>query len=79
MNKIELKDKLIKKIEEIDDSEILEEIYSWLEDESQKKIYVTSEAQKEAIQEAQEQIKKGETISEKRANREIDKWLKGEE
>lgn len=41
-----IKDRLIKKIQEVEDLEILEEIYSWLEDESQQDIYVTSDVQK---------------------------------
>ncbi len=77
MIEADIKDKLIKRIQEFENSEILEEIYSWLEDESGLDVYVTSDAQKKAIQEGLDQIKKGETLNEEDANREIDKWLDG--
>jgi len=64
MIEADIKDKLIKRIREFENSEILEEIYSW-----------SSDAQKRAIQDGLDQIKKGETLNEEDANREIDKWL----
>ena len=54
-----IKDRLIKKIQEVEDLEILEEIYSWLEDESQQDIYVTSDIQKRAIKKGLKQLKDG--------------------
>ena len=66
----------LRKIKEINDTEILEEIYSWLDDESQQEIYITNDAQKLEVKEAQEQIKRGEGISEEKANDDIDEWLK---
>jgi len=77
MIEADIKDKLIKRIREFENSEILEEIYSWLEDESGLDVYVTSDAKKKAIQEGLDQIKIGETLNEEDANREIDKWLDG--
>ncbi|MDA0196416.1 MAG: hypothetical protein O2887_15200 [Bacteroidetes bacterium] len=45
----QIKNKLINKIQGFKDDEVLEEIYSWLEDESNEEIFVTSNAQKKAI------------------------------
>ena len=70
-----IKDRLIKKIQEVEDLEILEEIYSWLEDESQQDIYVTSDIQKQAIKKGLKQLKDGQTLTEEQANQEIDQWL----
>ena len=70
-----IKDRLIKKIQEVEDLEILEEIYSWLEDESQQDIYITSDVQKRAIKKGLKQLKDGQTLTEKQANQEIDQWL----
>lgn len=77
MSKARIKDKLIRKIKEIKDTEILEEIYSWLDDESQQEIYITNDTQKLEVKEAQEQIRRGKGISEENANDDIDEWLKG--
>ena len=74
---VNIQNKLIKKIKEINDPEILQEIYSWLDDESQLDIYVTSKAQKLEIKEAKKQIKSGKGLNEEEANNEVDKWLRG--
>ena len=70
-----IKDRLIKKIQEVEDLEVLEEIYSWLEDESHQDVYVTSDAQKRAIKKGLKQVENGQTLTEEQANREIDQWL----
>jgi len=75
MIKAELRERLIQKIREIEDIEILEEIYGWLEDESHLGVYQLSEFEKGEVREAQEEIRKGKGISDEDVNKEIDEWL----
>ncbi len=69
------KDKLIDKIRQIEDPEIFNEIQRLLEIEFDDKPFMTNKEQKEAIQRARQQIRKGEIIDEEQANNQIDKWL----
>jgi len=73
-----IKEKLIKKISEFDDLDFLSEIYKWLEDESSKEFFLTTDEQKKAIKTAQDSIKKGHGIPSKLADKEIDQWLNDE-
>lgn len=70
------RDKLIDKIRQIDDQEILNEIQRFLEIEFDDEPFITNEEQKKSIQRAREQIKKEEIIDEEQANSQIDEWLK---
>lgn len=76
MTTTELKRKLIIKINNLENNMLLEEIsrLAGVEDE-ETGIYSLSEEQKEAVEQAQEQYLKGEFLSNKEANKEIDEWL----
>ena len=76
MLNISLKDKLINKINKTDDPAILEEISRLFELQEPETVYYVNEKQKEAIDEAKEQIKNNQTLSEAQADNEIDEWLK---
>lgn len=71
-----LKEKLINKIKEIDDPAILEEVSNLFELQEPETIYTTSNEQKKAIDEAQQQIKNDQTLTNDQANKESDEWLK---
>jgi len=74
---LKLKEQLIKKIQETSDKDILEEVYRLLEiDFEDNETYTLSEEQEIAVNEAQEQIKKGQYLSEKEANHQAEEWLK---
>ena len=75
MSTTELKKKLINQIHEINDDDILKEIYQILKSGKQDKIYKLTDEQISTVQEAQEQIKRGEFLSDDDAEKEIDKWL----
>ena len=71
-----LKEKLINKIKEIDDPAILEEVSNLFELQEPETVYITNNDQKEAIDEAQQQIKNKQTLDNGQANKESDEWLK---
>ncbi len=74
---IDLKERLIKKIQETTNPDVLKEVYRLLEIQfDDQEIYQLSNDQKTVVNEAQEQIKKGEFLSNKEANHEIEEWLK---
>ncbi|HEX6981564.1 MAG TPA: hypothetical protein VF181_02280 [Balneolaceae bacterium] len=68
---------MIEKIEEINNKKVIDEIYRLLEVDFEETVYTTNKEQRNAVTEARQQIKNDETLSEKEANEEIDKWLKG--
>lgn len=69
-----LKDKLINKIKEINDPAILEEVSNLFELQEPETVYQTNDKQKKAIEEAMEQIKKKETLTEDQADKDTDEW-----
>ena len=71
-----LKEKLINKIKEIDDPAILEEVSNLFELQEPETIYPTNQEQKNAIEEAQQQVKNNQTLNKDQANKESDEWLK---
>jgi hypothetical protein len=73
---ISLKEKLINKIKETDDPAILEEVSRLFELQEPDTIYQVNEQQKEAIEEAKEQIKNNQTLTDTHAEKDIDEWLK---
>ena len=76
MSTIELRKLLIEKIQETDDDRLLEEAYRLLEaDIKESDIYILSKQQKEAINEARQQIDQGQYLTDDESNREIDEWL----
>ena len=72
----ELRNKVIGKINQIDDEEILNEVYRLLDNQFEDTdIYLLSEGHKMAIEEAEGQIERGEYLTNEQANNEIGKWL----
>ena len=75
MSEETLIDKLINKIKEIDDPAILEEVSNLFELQEPETIYHTNDQQKKAIEEAKEQIKNKQTLTDDQASKDIDEWL----
>ncbi|MDP2113660.1 MAG: hypothetical protein Q8K69_06350 [Bacteroidota bacterium] len=72
----ELRNKVIGKINQIDDEEILNEIYRLLEDSIEDDdVFQLSENHIIAIEEAKKQIDQGESMTNEQANLEIGEWL----
>ena len=76
MTTVELKKKLIRKINTLENSMLLEEMsrLAGIEDD-ETSIYFLSEEQKNAVEQAQTQYLKGEFLTNKEVNKEIDEWL----
>jgi hypothetical protein len=77
MSTVELRKRLIEKIQKTQDERILEEAFRLLELETTEdiEIYRLNDDQKKAISEARQQIKNGQFLTEEQANKEIDEWL----
>ncbi len=76
MSTVELRKRLIEKIQKIQDERILEEAFRLLELEAEDiEIYKLNDGQKKAIGEARQQIKSGQSLTNEQANKEIDEWL----
>jgi len=76
MSTVELRKRLIDKIQKTDDENLLGEAYRLLgletEDIEEYKLKVD---QKKAIEEARRQIASGQSLTDEEANRGIDEWL----
>ena len=70
-----LKDKLLNKLKEINDPAILEEVSNLFELQEPETVYHTNDQQKKAIEEAKEQIKNKQTLTDDQASKDIDEWL----
>lgn len=77
MSTVELRKRLIEKIQKTQDDRILEEVFRLLELETREDMetYTLNEEQKKAIREARDQITSKQCLSEEQANKEIDEWL----
>jgi len=72
----DLKHKLIKRINQTKDNQLLEEMYRLLtNDDSDLDILELNPEQAEAVERAQEQYRKGQFITKDQADKEIDEWL----
>ena len=72
----ELKKRLIHKIDQSDNNELLEEMYRLISNEEDDiSVYELSEEQIKAVEEGQLQYKNGEFLTEDQADKDIDKWL----
>jgi hypothetical protein len=72
----ELKKRLIHKIDQSDNNELLEEMYRLIaNEEADNKVYELSEEQIKAVEEGQLQYKKGEFLTDDLADKDIDEWL----
>ena len=74
MSTVELRKRLIEKIQKTQDDRILEEAFRLLELETMEdiEVYKLNYDQKKAISEAREQIRNGQFLTEEQANKEID-------
>jgi len=76
MTVTELKKKLIGKINQTENNEILEEMYRLIvNEETDDGIYELSDEQNNVVQEAREQFKNGQFLKSEQADKEIDEWL----
>jgi len=76
MTVIELRKRLIGKINATENNELLEEMYRFIANEEiDSSIYKLSDKQNLAIEEAQKQFKNGQFLKSDKAEIEIDEWL----
>lgn len=76
MSTIELKKRLIDKIEKTNDENLLGEAYRLLDLETEDTdIYKLNHEQRKAIEEARQQIKNGQFLTDEKSNKEIDELL----
>ena len=76
MSTIELRKRLIDKIQNTDNENLLEEAYRLLNLETEDiEVYRLSDDQRKAIHEAKQQIKNGQFLTDEQASKEIDEWL----
>jgi hypothetical protein len=71
----DIKNRLINKIKETNDPVILEEVSALLALHEPESVYEVSDAQKKKIEEAKEQVKKIQTLSDEQADKDTDEWL----
>jgi GTP-binding protein EngB required for normal cell division len=77
MSTIELRNKVIDKIRKIENEDLLNEVNRLIEIEtSDIEVYKFSNEQKVAIEEAENQIKNGEFLTDEEATKDIEEWLK---
>jgi len=72
---VKYRDQLIKRIQSINDKDVLDDINRLLEVDIDDSTYVTSEDQKSEVATAKKQIDSGKGISSEQADNEIDQWL----
>jgi len=76
MTVTELRKRLIGKINQTDNNEILEEMYRLIvNEETDDRIYKLSDEQINAVEEAQEQFMNGQFLKSEQADKEIEEWL----
>lgn len=76
MSTIELKERLIEKIQTTNDGNILEEVYRLLEiEQSDTATFFFNDEQKTQIDIARKQVQSGEYLNNLEADKEIDQWL----
>ena len=76
MSTVELRKRLIEKIQLTDDDKLLEEASRLLEVEIElSDVYIINDKQKEAIEEGKKQIINGAYLSDEESNKAIDEWL----
>lgn len=75
MPETNLKEKLLNKLKEINDPAVLEEVSNLFELQEPETVYDVNDKQRKAIEEAREQIKKKQTLTDEQADKEADEWL----
>jgi hypothetical protein len=77
MKILELKEKLIKQINNIEDESLLVEISELLDfEKDESDIYYFTDEQKRAIEKAQEGYARGEYLSNDEADKQVEEWFK---
>lgn len=76
MNTSDLKIDLIKRITQLKEPRIIEELQKLLDFELSTNEYILTDSQKERIAEAQQEYKKSEVITDEQASQDIEQWLK---
>jgi len=76
MTTVELKDILFHKIAAIDDKSFLSAIKTIIDSKSETIIYKLTPEQKKRIKSSQDQIARGEFLTNEQVESEIDRWLK---
>ena len=76
MTTFELKDILFHKISAINDKSFLSALKTIIDTKSETIIFKTSPEQRQSIKEGQDQIARGEFLTNDQVEMEIDKWLK---
>ena len=76
MSTIELRKRLIDKIQKTENEDLLAEAYRLLELETGDiEMYKLNDDQRKAINEARQQINGGQFLTDEQSNKEIDEWL----
>ena len=76
MSTVELRKRLIDKIQKTENKDLLEEASRLLELEMDNiEVYKLTDDQRKAVQEGREQIKQGKYLTDEQANKETDEWL----
>jgi hypothetical protein len=75
MSTIELREKIISQLANINDTSFLRAIKVLIDSKVEKEVYRLSDYQKERIRLGREQLKKGQTISHDEVQKEINQWL----
>ena len=75
MTTVELKRKLIRKINSMQNELLLEEMLRLAGSGDKSDLYILSDEQVDAIEQSQEQYRKGEFLSNEDSDKEIDEWL----
>jgi hypothetical protein len=77
MTTLEIKNKLIKKIQATENQDLLQEIYRLLDiDQDDFGVLNLSKEQREAISKGEQDIEKGDFLTDEQADKDIDQWLK---
>ena len=76
MDKVKHRKELLERIMLIEDKDVLDEIYRLLHMNFDDPIYQLNEIQKKEIDQARQEIKRGEGIPSEKLNKDIDEWLK---
>ncbi len=75
MTTIELKKKLIKRINNIEDELLLQEVSRLIDtEEDESDIYYFTKEERDAVEEARKQYARGEYLSNEEANKLFDEW-----
>jgi hypothetical protein len=75
MSTIELREKIISQLANINDTSFLRAIKVLIDTKVEKEVYRLSEYQKERIRQGRKQLKKSQTISHDEIQKEINQWL----